>query len=104
MKYRIHNFTTFDFDVITEDGGVASIYESDNGYQTMYYQTRLTELDDDLHSTVWDDLGNGKAYVKEWGLQHPERDELIVDALKWLVVGETNWERDDTIFSHVLFN
>lgn len=103
MKYRINKLNEQEFDVITEDGGVASVYKSDGGYHTMYYQTRLTDLDNDLHSTVWDDLGSGKAYMKEWESE-ALADEMIADALGWLVVGEKDWERDDTIFSNILFN
>ena len=99
MKYRIHDFTTFDFDVITEDGGVASIYQNDDGMSTMYYQTRLTDINQS--GDIFEQLGEGKVYQEDWGFQHPDKDELIKDALNWLVVGETKWERDDTIFSNI---
>lgn len=99
MKYRVNKPNTFDIDVIVEDGGIACIYESDGGITTMYYQTRLTDIDQS--QDIFDQLGEGKAYIKEWGLQHPDMDELIKDALEWLVVGETEWERDDTIFSNI---
>ena len=45
---------------------------------------------------VDDVLADSKAYVKEWG-ENTNRDEMIKDALSWLVVGENKWERDDTI-------
>lgn len=94
MKYRIKQIDEKEFDVITEDGGIASVYYNEDGYNTMYYQSRITDaycMDD-----VDDVLSNGKAYVKEWG-HHVNIDDVIKDALSWLVVGEKKWERDDSI-------
>lgn len=104
MKFRINTIDKNEFDVITEDGGIASIYESDNCFQTMYYQTRLTEISEDVHTEVWDDLSEGKAYLKEWD-GDPSVEELIQDALEWLVFPQPDkWERDDTIFQNVIIN
>lgn len=94
MKYRIKQIDEKEFDVITEDGGIASIYCNEDGYNTMYYQSRITDaycMDD-----VDDVLADSKAYFKEWG-ENADKDEMIKDALSWLVVGENTWERDDTI-------
>lgn len=99
MKYRINKVTPCDFDVIVEDGGIASIYETGDGITTMYYQTRLTDIDQS--GDVFEQLGDGKAYYKDWESDEPTEEELIKDALEWLVVGETEWERDDTIFSNI---
>lgn len=93
MKFRINQTDEKCFDVITEDGGIASIYYND-GYNTMYYQSRLTDADsiDDVD----DVLSDSKAYIKEWG-ENVSIQELINDALDWLVLGNKTWERDDSI-------
>lgn len=98
MKYRILVIDNNEFDVIVEDGGVASIYKTEDGFSTMYYQSRITE------ATTKDEadeiLSNGKAYVKEWEGE-PTMNDFIRDAQEWLVVGESDWERDDSIFTNI---
>ena len=104
MKFRINTIEENEFDVITEDGGIASISFVDGSFQTMYYQSRINKDSVDVHSSVWDDLADGKAYIKEWE-ETPTRDALIKDALEWLVVPQPQeWEQDDTIFSNVIIN
>lgn len=104
MKFRINTINEKEFDVITEDGGVASISFIDGEYQTMYYQSRINKDSTDVDGSVWDGLADGKAYIKDWEVV-PTRDELIKDALGWLVVPQPDkWEVDDTIFSDVIAN
>lgn len=104
MKFRINTINANEFDVITEDGGIASISFIDDEYQTMYYQSRIKDDSTDVHSSVWDDLSEGKAYIKEWEGK-PTHDEMIKDALEWLVIPHPEkWEQDDTIFSNVVIN
>lgn len=104
MKFRINSINKNEFDVITEDGGIASIYFTDDAYNTIYYQSKITNESSDVHSSVWDDLAEGKTYTKDWE-GNPTEDEMIQDALNWLVVTQPEkWERDDTIFSNVKIN
>ena len=104
MKFRINTINENEFDVITEDGGIASISFIDETFQTMYYQSRINKNSVDVHSSVWDDLSEGKAYVKEWE-NDATHEEMIKDALEWLVLPQPDkWERDDTIFSNVIIN
>ena len=104
MKYRINTINENEFDVITEDGGIASISFIDESFQTMYYQSRINQSSVDVHSSVWDDLSDGKAYLKEWD-GNPTHESMIQDALQWLVVPQPDiWERDDSIFSNVIIN
>lgn len=94
MKYRINRLEDNEFDVITEDGGIASIYYNENGANTMYYQSRIKDANsmDEASEILWD----SKAYIKDWGENTNEAD-IIADALAWLVTGEVEWERDDSI-------
>jgi len=94
MKYRINQLDKDNFDVITEDGGIASIYRIENVFNTMYYQSRINEAKsmDEIEEILWD----SKAYIKYWS-EDTLYDEIIKDALGWLVMGNTEWERDDTI-------
>lgn len=54
MKYRINQHDEIEFDVITEDGGVVSVYHNDENRVSMYYQDRLTEYMD--HDMIWETL------------------------------------------------
>lgn len=104
MKFRINTINEKEFDVITEDGGIANVSFIDDTFQTMYYQSRINENSTDVHSLVWDDLADGKAYIKEWEA-NPTHAEMVKDALEWLVIPSPDkWERDDTIFSNVIMN
>jgi hypothetical protein len=83
--------------VISEDGGVVSIYHNDENQVSMYYQDRITEdMDPD---EIWETLAEGKAYLKDWP-EGTHRDTIILDALDWLVFPTPveGWSVDDTIW------
>jgi hypothetical protein len=90
MKYAIIKHGTAEFDVVTEDGGVASIYLNGYGYTTMYFQSRI-------ENGNFDEVTEGKAYCKDWS-GNEEDDVMIADALKWLDPFEDKWEHDDSIW------
>ena len=97
MKYRINQHDEMEFDVIVEDGGVVSVYHNDENQVSMYYQDRLTE--DMNHDEIWETLGEGKAYMKDWP-EGTSRDVIIMDALNWLVLPAPaeGWFIDETIW------
>lgn len=97
MKYRIHDsYQDGSLDIITEDGGIASVYHNGDNMVTNYYQTRLTEINKDEY--IWDELSNSKVYCHDWDGE-PTKEQLITDALDWLVYPRPkNWELDNTIF------
>lgn len=97
MKYRINQHDEIEFDVITEDGGVVSVYHNDENQVSMYYQDRLT--DDMDHDEIWETLAEGKADTKDWP-EGTTKEEIIQDALDWLVLpAPENWELDTTIWN-----
>lgn len=80
-KVRVYYYddTNNEFDVVLEDGGIASVHLGDEGlYQTMYYHTRMNPKDED----VFEDLSNGKANVKTW--ESDDTVEIVLDACNWL--------------------
>lgn len=101
MKYRLIK-STDNIMVITEDGGIADIHESEpyEGVKrlstTEYYQTRFTE--DDLLSAepVWAIVGEGKMYYNDWPTEFDDHKH-VVDALNWLSPDDT-FELDETIW------
>jgi hypothetical protein len=101
MKYRILEISNTDFDIITQDGGFASIHFNGDNYITDYYQTRLTEID--LNDELWEQMAEGKIYHKDWDTAS-SKEQMINDALNWLVVANTpiNWELDNTLFTQIL--
>jgi cell division protein YceG involved in septum cleavage len=76
---------------------VVSVYHNDENQVSTYYQDRLTE--DMSPDEIWETLGEGKAYIKDWP-EGTTREEIIKDALNWLVLPEPeSWELDETIWS-----
>lgn len=101
MKFRIANQTDIDmdFDIITEDGGIVSVHHNGENLVSTYYQTRLTEIKG-YH--IWDELAEGKAYVKEWD-EDTDEDEIVKDALDWLVFpAPAIWVHDEKLFNHLI--
>ena len=74
-----------DITIRTDDGGVAIIFHNGEKFGTTYYQSRDSNKEVD-----WDELAEGKAYHKDWDKDKYDGidDEMIEDALRWLVVGD----------------
>jgi hypothetical protein len=74
-----------DITIRTDDGGVATIHHNEDHFVTTYYQSRDSDFEVD-----WDELAEGKAYHKDWDKDKYDSidDEMIEDALRWLVVGD----------------
>jgi len=99
MKYRINrDYTDGSFDVIVEDGGIASIHHNGYNFVTTYYGVRLGDCDNSNY--IWDELSTGKAQHKDWDEQEPMEVEMIKDALEYLVFPppQDGWEEDNTIW------
>jgi hypothetical protein len=107
MKYKVNRtYQDSSFDVITEDGGVASIHHNGNNFVTTYYPLRLGDCDMNWTARnyfVWSDLSNHKTQFKDWVGEHwePLEIEMILDALDWLVFPKPidGWEQDQTIWT-----
>ena len=99
MKYRVH-YSSVDesFDVITEDGCVASVYHNECNIVTNYYEANLTEINKDNY--LWDELSNHKIYYHDWE-DGVSNEEIIQDALNYLNSQVETWELDNTIFQDV---
>lgn len=71
--------------ILTQDGGVATIHkvEDENRYTTTLYQDRAqTPLFDDV---MWDEINEGKVYLKDWVDKEGIDNEMIRHALNWLM-------------------
>lgn len=99
MKFRVNRtYKDGSFDVITEDGGVASVHHNGSNYVTTYYGMRLTDCDPNNY--VWDELSAGKSHFKDWDEEEPLEIDMILDALGWLVVPNPKlWEHYDDIWT-----
>jgi len=69
-----------DTDIRVADGGVAYIYHNQEHLVTNYFHDRTTDEVID-----WDKLTEGKISLKDWEEQHEVTNEMIEDALAWLV-------------------
>ena len=98
MKYRINEIDEDEFDIIVEDGGVVSIHHNGESLVSTYYQSRITE--DMSPEDFWDELGSGKAYMKDWP-DGTHIDAIIQDALNWLVLPAPaeGWVIDNSIWN-----
>jgi hypothetical protein len=96
MRYRILKQTNEEFDIVTEDGGIASVHHNGSNLITTYYQTRLTEISGD---DIWGEIGEGKTYSKEWE-DGAKQSDIILDALNWLVTPmPIVWDYDNNLFN-----
>ena len=101
MKYRVIKHSPMEVDVVTEDGGIATIYHNDENMVTMYYQDRLTTINP--KDDIWEQLSYSKAYLKDWDASM-NLEDIIKNALDWLVFPAPNsWEIDNSIFSKYKF-
>jgi hypothetical protein len=107
MKYKVNRtYQDASFDVITEDGGVASVHHNGNNFVTTYYSLRLGDCNTD--NILWDDLANDKTQFKDWVGEYfdPLEIEMILDALDWLVFPhpQEGWVQDNTIWTEFFPN
>lgn len=101
MKYRVIAQMPMQVDVITEDGGIATIYHNGENMVTMYYENRLTTIDP--KEDIWEQLSYSKAYMKDWD-DTMEMEDIIKNALEWLVFpSPKSWEVDNSLFSKYNF-
>jgi hypothetical protein len=99
MKYRVHKSKVDEsFDIITEDGGIASVYHNDFNLVTNYYEANLKEIDRDNY--IWDELSNQRIYCHDWD-EGATNEEIIQDALDYLNSSVDKWELDNTIFQDI---
>jgi hypothetical protein len=104
MKFRmIIDEDQREITVLTENGGVACIREAEGDDRlavTDYYQSRLTDFDGLTADNAFDLLGQGKMYCNDWDVPYNDLG-LILDALKWLAVGETSWQHTESLFNEL---
>lgn len=109
MRYRIVNHSDSEFDVYTEDGGVASVHHTGEDFVTTYFQRSIDIEDAQLLShlrqhpeDLWTYLSEGEVYIKHWD-GSPSHDEMIKDALSWLVVpAPYKFIQDDKLFTQII--
>lgn len=98
VKYRLFAVTATSYSILMEDGGVACVelHEDDNYVYVELYQSRLCV--NDLNQTnIFDTLGEGKMYRKEYRNVTNVNDEVVLsETLAWLVVGAT-FQHDPTL-------
>ena len=81
----------------TDDGGVASIFYNGEAFITEYYQNRCKKNTPD-----WEELSKGKKYIKEWDIKDHVTEEMIYDALNWLVIFNDGFEKvNKLVFNNV---
>ena len=88
MLYKVID-TEDGFDVYTEDGGIAKVNLDGNQWVTSYYQDRVGDLPD-----LWMALSEGRIHTKVWE-GTPTRQEIVQDALEWLVMFEGDFEEGE---------
>ena len=79
----------------TADGGIATCHHSGEHIITSYYQSRTTAVEPDF-----DELAEGKMYLKDWEDKQEIDSEVIMDALAWLVMPQPEFK----ITEHLLFD
>lgn len=100
MKYRINKYDAlgFEYDILTEDGGLVNVCSDLGATVSTYYQNRIQAGQSGSENLLH--LQGGKAFIKEWDYASTF-DDILNDALGWLVMGNVVWERDDSIWQDV---
>jgi hypothetical protein len=118
MKYRLIK-TSDEITIVTEDGGVACIRQAEplsalddtcpNRQSTAdYYQSRIdlvafAEFEKaNPGEGIYIFLGEGKMYYEDWDVPF-DTPQPLADAMQWLVVDESNFVRDDSLFTSIEF-
>jgi hypothetical protein len=106
IKFRVIKEDNDEYVILVEDGGVAATHHNGMNLVTTYYQNRITrETDPD---GIWDELAEGKAYIRDWPFTEvgpPELEMIIQDALDWLVVSpdkQITFVPDEKIWTEIL--
>jgi hypothetical protein len=100
MKYRVIRYIENHFDIVVEDGGIASVHHTGDNMTTTYFRTRLTEVDPSKDLFV--QLYREQLHVKDWELDVDD-DAIIRAALDWLVFPQPRtWEHDNTLFLNLI--
>jgi len=102
MKYRVIKSNVDEsFDVITEDGGCTYIYYGDSRWVSNYYKGRIGDLKG-REEEFWMELQDMGLYVNTWEDKEPTEEELIQDALDWMVFpSPSSWEVDEALFDNI---
>jgi hypothetical protein len=108
MKFRIiFDDGENEITIITEDGGIACIRETDDLSPTEpriavsdYYQRRLTSIAFSESDNLFEHLAEGQMYHKDWPDVRYNSLTVINDALDWLCPGVTSWELSKNLFSN----
>ena len=79
--------------IVLEDGGVACFHHNGEMMIESCYQSRATEFPD---GDLWEQLGNGKMYVREWPEEQAINHNMITGAVTWLTA-------DSKILKDLLF-
>lgn len=105
MKYRIITEPD-EITIITGNGGIVCVREAESidteprEAVTDYYHMKLTEID--TTNDIWEELAEGTIYCNDWETAKFNSDEVVKDALNWLVPNETEFTRDDSLFTNLL--
>lgn len=78
----------------TADGGIATCHHNGEHMITEYCQSRTHEREPN-----WEELAEGKMYIKDWEDKQSIDSEIIMDALNWLVMPQPEFD----ISEHYLF-
>lgn len=87
MKAKVIFYSDNEADVFMDDGGVATFHHNEEHMITTYYQNRVIPEMLNEEETIWDVLGEGKSYARDWEDKQVVDDEMIEDATNWLCLG-----------------
>jgi hypothetical protein len=90
-----------DSTIITEDGGIATVYNNGEYIIAELYQDKPEKFDFSEESTMFDELAEGKKYLEDYEDKQEIDDEVIQDCLNWLVFSP---DYDEFTFKKVPFH
>ena len=90
-----------DVTILLEDGGIVNMYNNGEHMISVYYQNRT--LYPFMDGDMWNELNEGKSYIKDWEDKQSVDDEMTQDALRWLCPFADGFKEMDMAYMNKLF-
>jgi hypothetical protein len=84
VKYAVKKHSKTEATIIVDDGGIVTIHHNEFHLISTYYQERADKFTFD--DEMWENLAEGKEYMKDWEDKQVIDEEVIFDAIEWMNV------------------
>jgi hypothetical protein len=93
MRYASRNTSDEDMEIITEDGGVATVHWNGHHFITTYFHRKASKFTFD--DTMFEELNGHYVSDKDWFGTDKLRNYMALDAARWLCFTSDRLDRVD---------